>query len=87
MHLKRFWYPATNASIMGVGVTAYSRSEAEVLAAHVATEMRYTLAPDPIEDVDVRTLDQNHVVVNMGVSSQRGVWFPLGFDHLTASKL
>jgi hypothetical protein len=28
------------------------------------------------EDVDIQTLDQGHVLPNMGVPSERGVWFP-----------
>jgi len=29
-----------------------------------------------VPDVDIRTLDQNHVVPNMGVVTSRGVWYP-----------
>jgi hypothetical protein len=29
-----------------------------------------------IEDVDVRELDQGHVVPNMGDPTVRGVWYP-----------
>jgi hypothetical protein len=29
-----------------------------------------------IEDVDVRELDANHVLLNMGDPSIRGVWYP-----------
>ena len=29
-----------------------------------------------VEDVDVRDLDQNHVVPNTGPVNFRGVWFP-----------
>jgi hypothetical protein len=32
-----------------------------------------------VEDVDVSTLDESHVVPNMGNVLVRGVWFPLGF--------
>ena len=32
-----------------------------------------------IDDVDVRDLDQRHVVPNMGDPAVRGVWFPRGF--------
>ncbi|MGH9896159.1 MAG: hypothetical protein ACREA0_30045 [bacterium] len=32
-----------------------------------------------IEDVDVSTLDANHVLPNMGLVTVRGIWFPLGY--------
>lgn len=31
-----------------------------------------------IEDVDVSTLDPEHVLPNTGVPAARGIWFPLG---------
>jgi len=33
-----------------------------------------------IEDVDIRTLDQGHVIPNMLPPSWRGIWFPLGYS-------
>jgi len=35
---------------------------------------------DIIEDVDVSTLDANHVLPNMAPPNLRGVWFPLGYQ-------
>ena len=35
---------------------------------------------DMVEDVDVSTLDANHVLPNMGITLKRGVWFPQGFE-------
>lgn len=32
-----------------------------------------------VPDVDIRTLDQRHVIPNMEVPVVRGVWFPRGF--------
>lgn len=29
-----------------------------------------------IEDIDIRQLDQGHVIPNMGVVTFEGVWFP-----------
>jgi hypothetical protein len=31
---------------------------------------------DVVEDVDVRTLDEGHVLPNMGDPTVRGVWYP-----------
>jgi len=33
-----------------------------------------------IEDVDVSTLDQDHVARNMLDPNERGIWYPLGFQ-------
>ncbi|MCW2926654.1 MAG: hypothetical protein JWM86_622, partial [Thermoleophilia bacterium] len=33
------------------------------------------------EDVDVRDLDQGHVIPNMGVVVWRGVWYPSGYTE------
>jgi hypothetical protein len=34
-----------------------------------------------IEDVDITTLDQNHVVPNMGIVVIRGIWFPREYQE------
>jgi hypothetical protein len=34
-----------------------------------------------VPDMDVSTLDQNHVIPNMGVVVWRGIWFPLAFQR------
>jgi hypothetical protein len=73
--LRRFWFPVTGH--LGIGVTAWTRSEAVALALHTAAALGWQFdVGEVVEDVDIRTLDQGHVVPNMGVSSERGVWFP-----------
>ena len=32
-----------------------------------------------VEDVDISTLDERHVLPNMGNVLVRGIWYPLGF--------
>jgi hypothetical protein len=58
-------------------VTAVDRSDAELL---VRTAVFGGLAlpadVEVIDDVDVRALDQGHLVLNMGDPTVRGVWFP-----------
>jgi hypothetical protein len=73
--LRRYWFKTKER--FGFGVTAYSLEDARHLVADVAQTlgMNYEVL-DIIEDVDVRTLDQNHVVPNMGAPNFRGVWFP-----------
>jgi hypothetical protein len=88
MKLRRFWaefelsgleyIPAGIA--IGCGVTAFSFDDAmglirdSIFAGH-----DMPLIARFVEDVDIRSLDQNHVVPNMGVPSRRGIWFPLGY--------
>jgi hypothetical protein len=73
--LRRYWFKTREN--LGFGVTAYSLDDAKRLVDDVARSlsMTYELL-EVIEDVDVRTLDQDHVVPNMGASNFRGMWYP-----------
>jgi hypothetical protein len=74
--LRRFWF--TIPSHWGIGVTAYTREEAEALARSAAQQLRWEFAPSHVaEDIDLRTLDQGHVIPNMRPPNFHGVWFPL----------
>jgi hypothetical protein len=33
-----------------------------------------------VADVDVRSLDQGHVIPNMNPPNWRGIWYPKGYD-------
>lgn len=73
--LRRFWFSTPGS--LGIGVTAYSRSEAESLARDAAARLGHDFEPSSVtEDVDIRDLDQKHVVPNMGPPNFRGGWFP-----------
>lgn len=79
--LRRYWitFESDPNNPLGCGVTAYSIEDALRLLQHeYLDEMGYPLKPvkNVTEDVDVRTLDQGHVVPNVGLVSERGVWFP-----------
>ena len=83
-HLHRFWFrfdgdmsSLPTGTVLGCGVTAVDRADAEQLV-RSAVFGGDSLPPvvDVVEDVDVRELDQGHVVPNMGDPSVRGVWFP-----------
>ena len=73
--LRRFWFKTKEH--LGFGVTAYSLDDATHLVEEAARSLGldYELA-DVIENVDVRSLDQGHVIPNMGPPNLRGVWFP-----------
>jgi len=66
---------------MGCGVTAYSQDDAiRVLNEKVFREKSMCPIKKLIENVDIRILDQNHVIPNMKTPAERGVWFPVGYD-------
>ena len=70
-NLVRFWF--TTKTGLGVGVTAYSREDAETLIRDAQIGGEITSVS---EDIDIRTLDQNHVIPNMGPVNFRGIWYP-----------
>ena len=73
--LKRYWFKTKKH--FGIGVTAYSLDDAKSLAeeaAHYFGESYELL--EIIENVDVQTLDQGHIIPNMGAPNFRGVWYP-----------
>ena len=73
--LRRYWFKTKER--FGFGVTAYSLDDAKHLGDNAAGSLGMDCEVlEIIEDVDVRTLDQNHVVANMGAVNFRGVWFP-----------
>lgn len=66
----------------GVGVTAADPEDA--LAIIHAELGRYGEIPEPAEvihDVDVSTLDEDHILPNIGPVVWRGVWWPPGFTR------
>jgi hypothetical protein len=88
MKLRRFWVEFNLSGLkdipagirLGCGVTALSTDEALNLIRDSVFEGN-VLPPISrcVEDIDIRSLDQAHVVPNMGVPSRRGIWFPLGY--------
>jgi hypothetical protein len=71
---------ASSGSSPRVGVTAIDDRDAFQLVAH---RVFSDGPPPPIKEiranVDVSTLDEGHVLPNMGPPHVRGVWFPLGY--------
>ena len=73
--LHRYWFPTSLGR--GIGVTAYSVEDAKLL---LESALPHRIADIDLhtvtEDVDIRILDQNHVIPNMGLHNVRGVWYP-----------
>jgi hypothetical protein len=89
MILTRYWFEfdlsVSQAQILGVllgcGVTAYSHEDA--LAIIKERIFKNDLLPpikSVIENIDVSTLDFNHIQPNMGLTVKRGIWFPRGYS-------
>jgi hypothetical protein len=73
--LTRYWFRVDRG--YGFGVTAESVADAELLLAFAGfVRGRDFEVVDIFENVDVRTLDQDHVVPNMGPPNIPGIWFP-----------
>jgi hypothetical protein len=71
--LTRFWFDLEDKR--GIGVTAYSREDAEYLINNEEGWVGRKVV-SVIENVDIRTLDQEHIIPNMGAPNFRGIWYP-----------
>jgi len=89
MNLRRFWLEfdvSINDDhpigvLVGCGVTAYDYEDAvRLIRERVFNGGELPTIRKAIEDVDLSALDADHVLVNMGIPSNRGVWFPLGYE-------
>jgi hypothetical protein len=80
--MRRYWISFSGPDIpvgfrMGCGITASSRDDAFALLLKVwPAERDGPTISNIAEDVDLITLDQTHVLPNVGDATQRGVWFP-----------
>ena len=83
---KRYWlitFPENRFGPKNLGLTALSAVQAKTLAKQELRRLGWQQISEEdvdkaevIEDIDVRDLDQNHVIPNMGVASRQGMWFP-----------
>jgi len=86
---RRFWFEfdiETAFSFppgigIGCGVTGIDLDDAVgIMDRKVFGEIKRPPFKKVIEDIDIRTLDQGHVIPNMHPPISRGIWFPLGYD-------
>ena len=66
---------------LGAGVTARSDEDARQIATSAFPEAK--IVSVTVVD-DAASLNQGHVVPNMGSILVRGVWFPLGYEAVAA---
>lgn len=78
--LTRFWInfvAGDGPGLSGCGVTAYNELDAKsLLEEELFPVLGVREIAGIIPDVDIRTLDQGHVIPNMAPPNFRGVWFP-----------
>jgi hypothetical protein len=83
--LRRYWFEfdrfASKAALVTprCGVTAYTADDAKSLLQDRVFPKGLPPITKLIEDVDVSTLDPDHVLNSMGPPNWRGVWYPLGY--------
>jgi hypothetical protein len=74
--LTRYWLRVRDQ--LGFGVTAYSVEDARLLLTKAGVDLDFDSdVLEIVQGIDIRTLDQNHVAVNMGPPNLRGVWIPM----------
>ena len=68
---------------LGCGVTAYDYDDAiTLLGQRVFAGRELPRIVGFREDVDISTLDQKHVLPNLGSVLVRGIWFPQGYEEI-----
>jgi hypothetical protein len=86
---KRFWFEFEIPSAfgyppgigIGCGITAFDYTDAiSIMDQKVFTGMKRPPFKRVIENVDIGTLDQGHVIPNMKPPVDRGIWFPIGYE-------
>jgi hypothetical protein len=86
--LTRYWFEFEYDGKWGLstyrcGVTAFTYDDAiNIMRKSVFQDNEMPVIKKCIENVDIRDLDQNHVVLNMRPPSIRGVWYPMRYDTL-----
>ncbi len=90
--MRRYWItfdqPSKDEPVLwiglGVGVTAPCFEGAlKIIQLQIFAGEDLPAVNNCIVDIDVSTLDADHVLPNMGVPASHGIWFPLGFAQPT----
>lgn len=85
--MTRFWFTfkinnpegVVPAFVRNYGVTAFEYDDAmDILRKQVFRDTRMPEIESVVPDVDVSTLDPNHVLPNLGIAAARGIWYPRG---------
>ena len=79
--LTPYWIKTDEPFGLGYGITARSEEDAEGLLRLAMSSDCAIISIKPLEDAS--SLDQGHVIPNMRNMLRRGIWYPLGYQHLT----
>jgi hypothetical protein len=87
INLIRFWFTLTDLddilSFKNYGVTAYNYDDAiQLLKRDAFANGDLPKIKSVIENVNVSTLDKNHIIPNMLPCNLRGIWYPMGLTML-----
>ena len=75
--LTTYWIEFGAGLTSQYGVTAYSFDDAiSILKQKVFRDDEMPTIKNFIEKIKFKDLDQNHVVLNMGIITERGIWYP-----------
>jgi len=80
--LKRYWIKFEKFSYptplnLGCGITAFDVEDAkEILKTYPFQNGVLPSIVDIEENIDISTLDNKHILPNIGLVTDRGIWFP-----------
>lgn len=83
--LKTYWIitcPDNKFGPQNFGATAFTEMHARALLRNELPRQGLNISENEIdkaeviENIDIRELDQNHIMPNMGVVNRLGIWFP-----------
>ena len=73
---------------IGCGVTAFTYEDAlTIIATKIFCNRPLPKITARIDNVDIRNLDQGHVIPNMWTPTFRGIWFPMGHQDYVDRQL
>ena len=79
--LRPYWIKTNKPLSPGYGVTARTEQDARRSNSLRCPASAPSPRSKPVKDA--ASLDQGHVIPNMGNMLRRGIWYPLGYEHLT----
>lgn len=88
MKLFRYWITFDqlepyDSLQMGCGITAYTEEDAiNILCKTILFGKKIPKILSIVENIDINSLDEGHVIPNMESPVWRGVWFPKGFAEV-----
>ena len=72
--MTRYWFKTRLR--LGIGVTAHTLEDARRMISERLAIDGFGEIIEIVANVDVRSLDQGHVIPNLGPCSNRGIWYP-----------